>query len=229
MVVMSDAAPTAEVPAAAPEQPKRVTRPKLTKGRQKPAQYYEARKHYVEGEGIEEKNDGSFYRRYLSLRQLAKLVGVSVTTVHEWSRNDNWTLARQEFEEAARQHAEVLERQKAAEARALESADSMALADTFINRFKANLINGKVRTDSVADFERMARLKAFLVREKDPAANKGAVVSIEELQGRHTRTRTRVHEIPAEATGVQPKGGAGHEQDEDGTQGAALDKLSGLG
>lgn len=84
----------------------------------------------------------------------------------------------------------------------LAARDPLAILDDVIGRFDQALTKGTLRTDTVADLDRVLRLRSHLVSEGAKSKVERQAMTLEEMQGRHRAIRERVAEFDDAVLGV---------------------------
>jgi hypothetical protein len=87
-------------------------------------------------------------------------------------------------------------------ARATHTVDVLRVVDQFLLGFEKDLREGRVRTDSPTDFDRLTRPREFVTGGADSRQELTGSVSLTAIQERHQRLRTQAERVPAELTGV---------------------------
>ena len=82
---------------------------------------------------------------------------------------------------------------------------------------------GRVRTDSAADFNTLARLKAFLEGKADSRQEVQGVITLEQMQERHRALRAQLESLDPAIRGELPP------RDRDRTRGLLVEGADGLG
>jgi hypothetical protein len=161
---------------------------------------------YVTGEIVHKLPDGSFERRYPSIRELAAKFGVAKSLVGYHSRRHNWPAQRLAFRDRVRTEMQ----QSEAKARALSIDDAMRILDAYLTKFRRAVEDDRVRVDSIADFNTALRLKQFLLGGADSRQEVAGGLTLEVLQARHARLRAQVERLtPVLAGTVGNDGGNG--------------------
>lgn len=136
---------------------------------------------------------------YPSYRDLGRRYGIAASVISEYAKTHN-TMRRRErakLRTQARVEEKLVERR--AEAIALSKEEEVEIIDTYLAGFKAALADNRVRYDSPADYNTMARLKEFLLGGADSRAETHGILSLEQLQARHRdMQRTMIEASPAE-------------------------------
>jgi hypothetical protein len=171
-------------------------RPKRGAGKHIP--WAELEEAYVRSEAVRERPDGSFERTYPSIRDLADRYGVHRTLVGRRSKRYDWLGKRAALENEVQQQTQSLR----AEARALSNNDALGVVDSYLERFRQALDEGKVRVDSVQDLNIALRLRQFLLGGADSRKEINVSVSLEVMQQRHRELREQVAVLDAELAGV---------------------------
>jgi len=198
---VSDAMP----PAAAPDSP--AAKPKRKKGRPKRADapivpWDLADKALVFGERVVDPTNGQEGVRFPSLAELAERYGVSRNRVWQYANKAGCFRRR----EAALLKTQTAYERKVIEsvsgARALAAEDVVRVVDAFVLGFERELADGKVRTDSAADLDRLVRLKELLLGRSDSRSELHGELSLAAIQERHRKLRGQVDGMTAELTGT---------------------------
>jgi len=175
-----------------PGRPRRGDRP--------PVPWDEIEKAYVTGVVVRQLADGSFERRYASIRDLAATFGVSRSLVGYHSRRHNWPGQRIRFRDRVRTEIQQI----AARARAVSTEDAIGILDAYLEKFRLAVESGHVRTDTIADFNTAVRLKEFLLGGADSRQELQGGLTLEELQVRHQRVRDQLAVMDDVLAGVVP-------------------------
>ena len=77
--------------------------------------------------------------------------------------------------------------------------DPLAVLDTYIGQFADAIARRRVRFDTIADFERAVRLRAFCLGQADSIKQTHVTVSLEIMQQRHKAARAYVGETVDDA------------------------------
>jgi hypothetical protein len=181
-----------------PDQNRRPGRPR--RGDRAPVPWDEIEKAYVTGEVVRQLPDGSFERRYPSIRDLAARFGVSRSLVGYHSRRHNWPEQRVRFRDRVRTEIQQI----AARARAVSTEDAVGILDAYLERFRQAVESGHVRTDAIADFNTAVRLKEFLLGGADSRSELRGAPTLEDLQARHQRLREQLAAMDDTLAGVVP-------------------------
>jgi hypothetical protein len=149
----------------------------------------------VFGEVIDEGDGHGPATHFPSYRDLAKRYGVSHSVIANYSSRHDCLRRR----EAAKQRVDARTDEKLVEQRATELASGKTRAleaiDAFITAFGQALADGRVRVDSVTDFNLMIRLREFLQGGPDSRHEINATLSLTELQRRYAEMLRRLAEV----------------------------------
>lgn len=149
--------------------------------------YHDLDRLLVFGEMVDDGDGFGPVTRYPSYRELAARYGVSHSLIAAYASKHQCLHRR----EVARQRLDARTDEKLIEKRASDIADcSVKIGDIiegFITEFKKALAEGRVRSDSVSDFNMMVRLKEYLQGGADSRVETRSVLSLESLQARHAR------------------------------------------
>ena len=140
--------------------------------------------------------------RYPSLVTIAERYGVSRNLIWVYSNKSKCYVRRKEAR--AKTLARIDEKliEKVSEARALATSDVVGVADQFLMRFEKELREGRVKTDSAADFDRVARLRELMLGRSDSRSELHGELSLSAIQERHRRQRSRTDGLTPEVTGT---------------------------
>jgi len=132
--------------------------------------------------------------------ELSQRFGCSTSTLSTWAKQHRCLARRQEA--LARQR--VITEEKLltmrAEAYARSVEDEVRTIDGWLQRFEDEVAKGKVRCDTAGDYDRLARLKQFLLGGPDARKEVNATLTLEALQARHAAAM-RVQQASAEERG----------------------------
>jgi hypothetical protein len=140
--------------------------------------------------------------KFPSLADLAKRYGVSRNLVWRYADRAKCFARRVEarLKTQARFEQKVIE--QAASARALASSDVAGIVDAYIGEFRKALHQGKVRTDSPSDLDRLVRLKELVTGGPDSRSELRGELTLEAIQLRHRRLRGQVEAMTPELAGT---------------------------
>jgi hypothetical protein len=151
----------------------------------------EIEKAYVCGETLNQQDDGSFERRYPSIRDLATRFGVHRSLIGYHCRRHNWPDQRLRFRDSVRTEIH----QSETKARAISTEEVVWILDRYIEKFREAVESGHVRVDSISDFNVAARLKQFLLGGADSRQEIQGAITLEEIQARHRRLRDQLADL----------------------------------
>lgn len=123
--------------------------------------------------------------RYPSQRELGRRFGVSGALIGRYAKEHRCMARRGENERRVQRLFEQKLVEKLAEARALSAAEAIAVVDGYIRAFRDAMAEGRVRADSVSDFNIMVRLKVFLKGQADARREVQSFITLKQLQERH--------------------------------------------
>ena len=131
-------------------------------------------------------------------RDLAQRFGVVVSVIADYARTRNCQKRRAEAQARieAKTDAKLVELR--AESVAVAKADALNIIDRYLVEFGKAVQEGRVRADSVTDFNSMVRLKEFLSGGADSRQEVMGGITLEALQLRH-REMLRVSDDATEA------------------------------
>lgn len=169
--------------------------------------YHELDRLLVFGEVVDEGNGMGTVTKYPSYRELAARYGVSHSLVATYASRHQCLHRR----EVARQRLDARTDAKLIEQRASAIADCKVqvgdIIEGFISEFKKALAEGRVRSDSVSDFNMMVRLKEYLQGGADSRAELRGSLTLEDIQDRYKRMLEARRDDPALTGMVQPDRG----------------------
>lgn len=162
----------------------------------------------VFGERQRDAASGEERHRYPSLAELASRYGISSSLVWRYANKSKCFERRKEAH--ARTQARTQEKivEKLSDERAIAASDVLGLVDDFLRSFGKALREGKVRTDSAGDLEKMIRVRELLTGGADARTELQAGLSLEAIQERHRRQRGQAERLTPELTGATRDGDA---------------------
>lgn len=134
---------------------------------------------------------------YPSLRELAKRYGVSNQRIHQKISEENWIGQRDRFQQTVTHKTD----ERVAEARAVATVDGLVVLDEWIDLFRKNLQEGRVRADSLQDLNTALRLRKFLEGEAESRHESKQVITLEQLERIHQEQKAK-RERESVTTGV---------------------------
>lgn len=209
-------------PPSAPPSPSS-TKAKRPRGRPKRADapivpWTEVDRLLVHGEAIAIEGAVTKTRRFPPLSELAERYGVTKTRIWQWASKHKCFERRKESEAREQIRYDRLIAARRAEARALGTEDVVAVVDGYIRGFQKELNEGKVRTDSPGDLDRMVRLKELMLGNADSRSELQGGLTLEAIQARHRKLRGQVEGMTPELAGTaKPVTGELHEAELAGT------------
>jgi len=172
--------------------PKKLGRPK--KADPPRIAYHELDRLLVFGDIVDGEDGRGPAIHYPSYRDLAKRYAVSHSVIAGYAQKHDCLRRR----EAAKDRVNARTDDKLVELRATELVTGKVRAldaiDAFLRAFGQALAEGRVRVDSVTDFNVMIRLKEFLEGGPDSRHEVHASLSLDELQRRHREMLRRTAE-----------------------------------
>jgi hypothetical protein len=158
------------------------------------------------GETIKDPKTGQEAVRFPSLADLAKRYGISRNLVWRYSNRAKCFQRREEarLKTQARFEQKVIE--QTANSRAAASSDVGEIVNVFVSAFRRALDEGRVRTDSPSDLDRLIRLRALIDGGPDSRSELTGTVTLEALQARHRRLRDQVDGMAPELSGTTSQG-----------------------
>ena len=163
----------------------------------------------VFGEVVKDAETGCETVKFPSLADLGARYGVSRNRVWQYASKHRCYQRREEARLKAQARFEEKVVEKVAEARALATADVVAVVDDYIRGFRRAVDEGKVRFDSPADLDRLVRLKELLAGNVDSRQELRGGLTLEAVQQRHQRLRAQIDALTPELSGEVTGGGDG--------------------
>lgn len=146
-----------------------------------------------------EKGEGTFVS-YPTYRELGERFKVTHTSIYEYAAKHNCVRRRIDAEARIRIKADQKIIEMRATAIALSKDDELRIIDAYMSEFERALGEGRVRFDSPADFNTMARLKEFLQGGADGRQEIHASLTLEDIQARYRRAQNVIN-APAQERG----------------------------
>ncbi|MGE0322276.1 MAG: hypothetical protein AB7S68_08230 [Polyangiaceae bacterium] len=142
--------------------------------------------------------------RYPTYRQLADKYGVALSVIADYSKRHRCRRRRGEAAMRLAVRAEDKLIEKRATKLATNKSGVLAIIDTYIDQFREALKEGRVRVDSVSDFNTIMRLKEFLEGGADSRQEVHTTLTLEQLQLKHKQALQRQDEVDDELSGNVP-------------------------
>lgn len=151
---------------------------------------------------VEVQENGIAKTVYPSYRALAERYGVVVSVIADYAKSRNCVRRRKAAETrvAIRTEEKIIE--KRADAVAVGEDRLVQMIDSFLLSFESALEEGRVRSDSPADVNTLARLKTFIQGGADSRQEVRAMLSLESLQERYARRMREQRDVTPEMAGV---------------------------
>lgn len=167
--------------------------------------YHELDRILVMGEVVDDGQGHGPKTVYPSYRDLAARYGVSHSVIATYAKHHRCLERR----ESALRRVESRVEDKLIAARSASIADTQAKlvrsAEQFFESFDAAMKEGRVRCDSVTDFNTMARLRMYLDGGPDARSEVRTTISLEELQVRYERAMRAEAEATPAMRGIVPR------------------------
>ena len=140
----------------------------------------------VHGEVVENDDGSGTHVSYPTYREIADRYGVAFSLIGRFAKQHNCIERRKQAAADTLRRADEKVNEARAERIALTREDEIAIADKFITQFVQALDEGRVRADSVADYNTVCRLKEFLAGGADARTEMtNGMPTLEELQLRY--------------------------------------------
>lgn len=162
----------------------------------------------VFGEVVKDPETGREAVKFPSLADLGGRYGVSRNRVWQYASKARCYQRREEARLKTQDSYERKVVEKVAEARALATADVIAVVDDYIRGFRRAVDEGRVRFDSPADLDRLVRLKELLAGNADSRQELSGGLTLESIQQRHQRLRAQIDALTPELSGEVVADGA---------------------
>jgi transposase-like protein len=146
--------------------------------------------------------DGTVSVRYPTNKEIAERLGIAERTVTQHWRKQH--CHRRRAEARARIAARVEEKlvEQTAEQIALSRERTIQVVDKFLSRFEMAIDDGTARTDLPADFERLVRLKEFLLGNAESRTAVEQTLSLDMAQRQHAQVLQDQDEASAAEMGL---------------------------
>lgn len=142
--------------------------------------------------------------RYPTYRQLADKYGVALSVIADYSKRHRCRRRRGEAAMRLAVRAEDKLIEKRATKLATNKSGVLAIIDTYIDQFREALKEGRVRVDSVSDFNTIMRLKEFLEGGADSRQEVHTTLTLEQLQLKHKQALQQQDNADNELSGNVP-------------------------
>jgi hypothetical protein len=158
----------------------------------------------VLGEDVLNEKTGRPEVQYPTYRELSSRYGVSASLIATYAAKHQCMKRREE--NIARTQAQFEQKliEKRAQVLAMSAAEAIEIIDGYMHSFRQAMEEGRVRTDSAADFNTLARLKAFIEGKADSRQEVQGVITLEQMQERHRALRAQLESLTPEITGELP-------------------------
>jgi AcrR family transcriptional regulator len=146
--------------------------------------------------------DGTVSVRYPTNKEIAERLGIAERTVTQHWRKQH--CSRRRTEARARIAARVEEKliEQTAEQIVVSRERTIQVVDKFLSRFEMALDDGTARTDLPADFERLVRLKEFLLGNAESRTAVEQTLSLDMVQRQHAQVLQDQDEASAAEMGL---------------------------
>lgn len=140
---------------------------------------------------------------YPNFTELGKRFGCAPSTVSEYAKKQRCLIRRQEA--AARQRVVTEEKliTMRAEAIVRSAEDEVRTIDKWLHNFEDAVESGKATCNNPLDYDRLVRLKEFVLGGPDQRKEVNATLTLEALQARHAAAM-RVQQASVEERGEAP-------------------------
>lgn len=155
---------------------------------------------YITGNVVENKAKGEWSRVFPSFQDLGIKYGLKKSTISYRCVQENWAERRMKFNAQLSTEVEV----ELAKRRALDVSDIVGSLDEYIRRFDKGVKADTVSRATVADLDKAVRLRVHVVNEMRARESGAGVITIEQLQERHAKLRTRSESVEPAIAGYTP-------------------------
>lgn len=173
---------------------------KLTDSRSLAIDWTTVANDYITGNVVEDKAKGEWKRVYPSFSDLGIKYGLKKSTISYRCTTENWAERRLKFNAQLATEVET----ELAKRRALDVSDIVGTLDEYIVKFSKGVKADTVTRASVADLDKAVRLRVHVVNEMRARESGAGVVTIEQLQQRHSQMRERSANIEPAVAGYTP-------------------------
>jgi hypothetical protein len=139
----------------------------------------------VHGEAVPIKNGTGFAIVYPSHSEICRRLGITRSELHAYAKEHDCDRRRAEVEARVRAKVDQKLVELRADAIAVTRERKLQIVDTYIEQFYDALRDGRVRTDSVQDFNTMIRLRSFLEGGADQRTELLGGLTLDDLRSRH--------------------------------------------
>lgn len=153
---------------------------------------------YITGVSVEK--NGEWKRVYPSFADLGIKYGLKKSTLSYRCVQENWAERRLKFN--AQLSSEV--ESELAKRRALDVSDLVGTLDDYIRKFDKGVKADTVTRASVTDLDKAVRLRLHVIDSMRARESGAGIVTIEQLQERHSKMRTQAAESSDEGAGYVP-------------------------
>ncbi len=139
--------------------------------------------------------------QYPSYREVAQRCGVSTSTIADFAKRRNCLSRRGRAQDKKRERYDARIAELRADRMAMRDEDIVRIAERFMFEFESSLAQQAVRTDSVADFATMSKVRDSALGRTQVATEAGAGPSLEELERMHKQLLEQIRESEGPLSG----------------------------
>ena len=132
--------------------------------------------------------------KYPTYRQLAEKVGVSCSTIADFAKRRNCVKRRDRAQTKTQQRLDDKLVQMRVDAITVKDEDVLRAASRFIVQWENSLIEGSVRTDSVADLAAIVKVRETVLAKLQVTNEQLGGPSLEEIQKRHKQLLEQIND-----------------------------------
>lgn len=154
---------------------------------------------YIDGKVVDA-TGGGFKRVYPTFKELEARYGIRTSTLAYRSKVEKWGERRLLINQQmiAEMEKELSKR------RALDISDIIGNLDEFLGQFHSAVKAKKFAPQSIAEYDKALRLRVYALNEMRARESGAGIITIEQLQERHSRMRERATELLQESSGYVP-------------------------
>lgn len=154
---------------------------------------------YIDGKVVDA-TGGGFKRVYPTYNELEARYGIKRSTLAYRAKVEKWGERRLLINQQmlAEMEKELSKR------RALDISDIIGNLDDFLGQFHQQVKAKKLAPQSIAEYDKALRLRVYALNEMRARESGAGIITIEQLQERHSRMRERAAELLLESSGYVP-------------------------
>jgi hypothetical protein len=159
----------------------------------------------VHGELRENPDGTGRHTVYPTYRDIAERFGVAHSIIADYAKQHNCQRRRERVKGAVGELTDSIFIEERAEALAMDRDEQVRIADLYIAQFKKAILEGRVRTDNISDYNSVCRLRAFLLGDADSRQQMmNGLPTLEEWQLSHSKLREARNKLTPATRGEVP-------------------------